>query len=410
MTPADLAFLTSERGTGLLGRLASADLGDAALLPLVTSLRAEFTPAESSAALALTRARRAAVAKFGADASRMFFEAEAVEQASHAAARSWRAHEAARLAVTRVLDVCCGVGADAFALAAVPGVQVEGLDLDPVRVALAQLNGAVLGARAAFRVGDARALPELLLSQADLIFFDPARRDERGRIYHVEGGAPPLSTVNGWGQRRIWAKLSPGVQIDQIARYLDEGAGLDFIAADGGLKEAMLRLNDQDGHRRAVMDYDGQRYTLQTDPVAQAPLGPVDGWLCEPDPAIIRAGAVGQVTLACGGTQLDDQIAYFTAPAAPPVPYVRAWRVREWLPYNVKKLRALLKSRGITRVTVKKRGTAVTPEALIAALNLPGSKGDACTLVLTRLSDSLIVIVCDEMPWGRLKGENEKTT
>ena len=39
------------------------------------------------------------------------------------------------------------------------------------------------------------------------------------------------------------------------------------------------------------------------------------------------------------------------------------------MPFNVKKLRAYLREHGVGQVTVKKRGTAVTPETLIAKLN-----------------------------------------
>jgi len=397
----DLAFLTSPRGEALLDRVRSADLGIEALLPLLESLRAAFTPAEKAAAIELTRMRRAAVEKFGADSARLYFSSDALEQASHPGARQWRVESAAALTPARILDVCCGIGADSLAFATLTDTQVTGIDLDPARVAIARLNADVLHSPVQFAVGDARRLDPAAIADADLIFFDPARRDARGRSHHVEQGDPPLSTIRAWGEKRIWAKLSPGVQIDQIAPYLDMGAGLDFIAVDGALKEALLRLHDDSAvSRRAVMWIDDTLHTLVTDPSALAPIGEIRAWLCEPDPAIIRAGAVGQVAIAAQGSQIDRQIAYFMTDSPPDVPYVRAWRVREWLPFNLKKLRALLRSRGIVRVTVKKRGSAVTPETLIAQLKLPGGKGESCTLVLTRWRDRPIVIVCDEMPIG----------
>jgi SAM-dependent methyltransferase len=396
VTPDDLAFLTSPRGAALLARLHDADLSDAALLPLLTDLRRAYPPHETTPAIELVRARRAAAAKFGGDAARLFFTREAVEQASHPAARAWRAEDAAASGTHSVLDVCCGAGADAIAFARA-GLPTSAVDLDPARAAMARLNAEALGLPIAVHPGDARALDPALLGKHALIFFDPARRDARGRVYHVEATEPPLSTVRLWAGRRVWVKLSPGVAIEQIASYLDDGARLDFISVDGELKEALLRLNEGGGARRAIMHIDGAAHVVVHNPDARAPIAPPSGWLCEPDPAVIRAGAVEQVALACGGMLLDGQIAYFTAPDAPSAPYVRAWRIRAWLPFNVKKLRALLVARGVGGVTVKKRGSPITPEALTGMLHLRGGE-DRCTLVLTRWRDAPIVLVCDEYP------------
>ncbi len=400
MTPDDLAFLTSDRGAALLARLHHADLSDAALLRLLTGLRHDHPPNETTPAIELVRARRAAVAKFGDAAAQMFFTREAVEQASHPSARAWRAAQAAASGARAVLDVCCGAGADALAFVHA-GMHVTACDLDPARAAMARLNAEAVGVPLSVQVADARALAPALIAAHDLIFFDPARRDSGGRVYHVEAIEPPLSTVRGWDGARIWVKLSPGVAIDQIAPYLDAGAALDFISADGELKEALLRLNDGGGARRAIMVIDGVVHTLTHDPDAHLPTAPPSGWLCEPDPAVIRAGAVEQVARACNGTLLDGQIAYFCAPAPPALPYVRAWRIREWMPFNVRKLRAALMARGISGVTVKKRGSPITPEALIGMLRLRGD-GDRCTLVLTRWDDSPIVMLCDEHPAERV--------
>lgn len=393
----DLAFLTSPRGEGLLAHLANADLSNAGALGLITALRREFSPRESSAGLELATLRRKAVEKFGAAAASMFFSGEALEQASHPAARAWREKNWRRNGDT-VLDVCCGIGADALAFAQ-SGATVTGVDIDPIRLEMARLNAVASGlsatTKARFEAGDARQLSRAVLDAADLIFFDPGRRDERGRIHHVEGYEPPLSTIQGWGERRIWVKLSPGVQIDQIAAYLADGAGIDFISAEGDLKEAMLRLHDGETDvRRAVMALDGDFQVIVTEPEVGAPLDKPRRWLVEPDPAIIRAGAVAQIANQVEGALLDEEIAYFTTDALPAAPYLRAWRIRDWMPFHVKRLRAYLREQQVGSVTVKKRGTAVTPDVLIPQLKLSGT--GSCTLVLTRLKGQQVVLICDD--------------
>jgi hypothetical protein len=65
------------------------------------------------------------------------------------------------------------------------------------------------------------------------------------------------------------------------------------------------------------------------------------------------------------------------------------------LPFGVKRLRGLLRDRGVGRVTVKKRGTAVTPEELRRQLRLRGD-GEA-TVVLTRVAGEQSVLLVRPM-------------
>ena len=405
----DLDFLTAPRGRALLTRLASADLADAHTLALLTALRRDYAPNEAAAGLALARLRRKAVAKFGALADSLFFTGDALEQASSPAARRWRVHLRQDWQSVRLLDLCCGVGTDALAFAQA-GAFVTGIDLDPVRVAMARLNAAACGVsdRTRFEVGDILTLDEAIVRTHDLIFFDPARRDpdqvESARVHHVEGYLPPLSTVQRFVGLPVWAKLSPGVKFDQLTAYLAPpmNGQIDFIAAEGDLKEALLRLPSPQApptefQRRAVMVIQGELHSLTTDPHAVPPLleGDPHGWLIEPDPAILRAGAVAQVANTLNGALLDSEIAYFVTDERPTLPFVRAWRIRSWMPFNVKQLRAILRAEDIGTVTVKKRGTVITPEVLIPQLKLKG-KGSA-TLVLTRLRDQQIVLICDDI-------------
>lgn len=381
----DVAFLASGAGAALLESLAGEDLSEANTLRLVTRLRKDYAPAQAGAVLALARLRVKAVAKFGADAARMYFTPDALEQASAPLVRRYRAQTAAGLSV---VDAGCGIGADSLAMAAAGG-DVLGLDLDAVRVAMARLNAQTLGLSARFDVADVReALPP-----SELAFFDPARRDENGRRLHdVEAYAPPLSTIRRWQQAQIIVKLSPGVDVVQVEPY---GGLLEFISVDGDLKEATLRLGGEAGRQAVLLTGDAAHIWRAGQPVT-APLSEPLGWLLEPDAALLRAGLVTDAAIAWNAAQLDETIAYLTAADKPDSPWVRAWRVLDWLPFGVKALRATLRAQNVGRVTVKKRGTAVTPESLIPQLKLKGD--EARTLVLTRCRGRQVVLICDEMP------------
>ncbi len=387
ITLESLAFLSSDRGTQLLDALAQEDLSDDQTLRLLTRLRRDHTREQAGAALELARLRRAAASKFGQDAAQLFFTREALEQASDPAVRRYRC-SAIEANAGALIDACCGIGSDALTFAG-HGFSVLGLDSDPVRVEMARLNAAALGLEAQFRQADVRTYP----IDTAIVFFDPARRDSDGRrIGHVEQYQPPLATIRGWRWRTLLVKLSPGVQLDQLADYDGE---IMFISVDGDLKEALLLLGDGRAHSlRAVLLRDGAALTIEPSMAAQddVPIGDPLGWLCEPDPAAIRAGAVRCLAGKLDGRLLDESIAYFTTERAPTSPWVRAWQIESWLPFSIKRLRDHLRAQGIGHVTVKKRGTAVTPEVLIPQLKLRGD--ETRTLVLTRLRGRQIVLVC----------------
>lgn len=385
-----IEFLRSAKAQSALADLAEADLRDARTLALVTWLRREYRPEEAGDLLEQARLRQRAVSKFGPSAARMLFERVALEQASDPLVRAWRATQ---LRDYSILDICCGIGTDSLALAEA-GARVRGIDIDPVRIALARHNAEVLGLPAVFEVGDAHTAHP---APDDGIFFDPARRTSEGRrIFHVEQYIPPLSLIRRWPKRVCVVKLAPGVEEAQVADY---GGWLDFISVDGDLKEALLWPGPAPQRLRAVRLAENSANVLERAPGDVEPpvrLSAPAAWLVEPDPAILRANLVRDLAEELGCAMLDETIAYLTSADLPASPWVRGWRILEWMPFQLKRLRTQLRQRGIGRVTVKKRGSPITPEALIADLRLKGD--EAATLVLTRLAGQPIVLICDEHP------------
>lgn len=395
MNTADFAFLTSRLGAEVLADLAAVDLSDSATLPLLSRLRKTLTSDQAATSVTQAKLRRDAAAKFGANAARMLFTRSALEQASDPLIRRHRATEAQPFA--SVIDACCGIGADSLAFASA-GLSVLGLDIDPLRVEIARFNAATLGlANARFEVFDVtRPLPD----SAGLIFFDPARRDDAGRrVHHVEQYLPALSTLNSWDAHYIWAKLSPAVDHDETRPY---GGLIEFHSVEGDLKEALLRVSRVlppaepfDGQLTSAIRHDssGADAWKWRKPPPPSPVRKPHGWLLEPDPALLRAGFVQHLAAHLGAAQIDPSIAYLTIGDRPETAWARAWPIQTWMPFNLKRLKAALRERGIGRVTVKKRGHAMTPEQLQAALKLDG-KGREAIVVLTRVLGQPAVILC----------------
>ena len=391
MQLADLDFLTSTRGQSLLTELARADLSDSAQLSLLSRLRKAYSPAEGAAALELARLRQRARDKFGSQANALYFTVDALEQASHPLARAWRAQG---WRGAQIVDACCGIGADSLAFAQA-GAQVLGLEVDDLRLALARLNAQALSLTVRFQQQDVRAWQP---PRADLIFYDPARRDSQGqRLHHVEAYEPPLSLAVGWAKHvRVQAKLSPGVELAQIEKL---GGGLSFLAVGEDLKEAVWDSQpDELGRRAVLLRPEGALAWLRSvhEPEPPVRLSAPRAWLIEPNAALLRAGLVRHAAQAWDAFLLDETIAYLTSDARPDTPWARAWRVQAWLPFQLKRLRAALRERGVGRLTVKKRGSPITPEALMAQLKLKGDR--AATVVLTRHQSQPIALICDEQP------------
>ncbi len=394
-------WLASPDGERVLARLAGENLADDQTLRLITALRRDLSAERAGAALELARLRVKAVDKFGADASRMFFTRDALEQASDPLIRKWRAggyDPDRKRSDFPMLDVCCGIGSDTFALAE-QSTNVTGYDLDPVRILMAKLNADALGIKARFEVADVMTIPLVGLHN----FYDPGRRDELGnRIFDVEKYRPPLSLTKRFECRWWLAKLSPGVDTTQLIEYR-ANSYLHFVSVNGELKEALLGHDNAGGpfpaySENAILFYEGNLLAWKRNDEADVVISEPRAWLIEPDPALIRAGLVADAAHEFNGTQLDESIAYFTTDNKPNSPWLRAWRILDWMPFNGKKLKAYLRERNVSTVTVKKRGTAVTPETLIPQLKLKGS--ESRTLVLTRYQGQQIVMICEDYQPG----------
>ncbi|MCY4020677.1 MAG: methyltransferase domain-containing protein [Chloroflexi bacterium] len=381
---ADIAYLSSHRGRHVLESHAHSDVSAANTLAMLTQLRKALSPQQAAAVLSTLRLRKKAKLKFPHQAQRMLFTEESLQQASHPRIRQYRAD---LLGSDELVDMCCGIGSDSMAYAE-SGRRVLGLDKDPVRIAIARHNAAALGVSAEFAVADVRAgMP----SGYDAAFYDPSRRDARGRrIRDVERYVPPLSLIRRWPAKELVVKLSPAIALAQVQRY---GGQLEFISVDGGLSEAVLWRHRQSAPPLATrLDAAGIHH-LSADYDAHVDISEPRAWLFEPDPAILRARLLRQLAATLAASLLDGRIAYLTLDEIVDSPWGRYWQILDWMPFNLKKLRRYLADRGVGQVTVKKRGFPMLPEELIARLRLKQGE-ESRVLVLTRCRARPIVIVC----------------
>ncbi|MFI1725820.1 methyltransferase domain-containing protein [Streptomyces sp. NPDC020489] len=382
----DLAPLLTPEGRALLDDVR--DTAPADELAVATRLRREHPADLVSAALGQARLRQRAAVKFGAeDAGRMFFTPNGVEQSTRASVAAYRAERLVALGVRSVADLCCGIGGDAIALARA-GIRVLAVDRDPLTAAAARANAEALGLADLMEVREAD-VTDVDTSSYDAVFVDPARRGGRGRIFDPEAYSPPLSWAidTARGAPHAALKIAPGIPHETVPAE----AEAEWISDGGDVKEAVLWFGTAPGTVRATL-LPGPRTLLGRD-LPDPEARPVGRYLYEPDGAVIRAHLVAEVAEELNGGLIDPTIAYITADALLPTPYATAYEITDRLPFNVKKLKSLLREREVGILTVKKRGSAVEPEELRRKA-LPKPQGPhAATVFLTRVAGAPTMLV-----------------
>jgi hypothetical protein len=405
-SPAQIAPLLTTEGWELLASLGP--YNEAEAFSLNAALRKAGHPPELvSAVLTQSRLRTKAEAKFGEFARQMLFTPAGLEQATRLNVAARHAERFAKAGISHVADLGCGLGADAMALASMD-ITVTAVERDETTAACATMN---LMPFPHAKVVHADAT-DFSLEGVDGVWLDPARRTTSTsgtkRIWDPEDFSPPLSYVESVAAsgRAVGVKMGPGIPHESVPK----GCEAQWISVNGDVTEVALWFNGvaRPGVRRSALVLGPQGAAEMSsaedfDGGPAAGVGPVQGFLYEPDGAVIRAGLVADVALGLDGHLLDEHIAYFCAPELHDTPFARAYRVLEVMPYNIKALKAWVRSKDIGVLEIKKRGAAVTPEELRKQLLPAGKsrKGATATLVLTRIGEERVAVAVEPAATAR---------
>jgi SAM-dependent methyltransferase len=342
-------------------------------LALGTRLRKTYAPGLVASAVTQNHLRGKATSKFGVDAARMYFTHDALEQSTRMPVATHRAARLATTGVPGVVDLGCGIGGDLVALARA-GLRVRGVELDPVRAAIASANLRALELDGEVVCADARSVA---IGSDEVAFVDPARRDGRGRTFSTSDLQPPWDWVRQLLAGRAVAKLMPGLAHDAVPT----GVEAEWVSDGGSLVEACLwGAPFATANRRATVLPSGTGLVSTGEPVAVADVG---AYLYEPDDAVIRAGLVSELAATMGGWLPDPHIAYIGSDGVHSTPLARGFRIVDELPFREKPLKAALQVRRMGTLTIKKRGVDIVPEELIRRLKLKGP--NTATVIMTRV-------------------------
>ena len=402
--------LGSPDGRALLRSLPPYDGSE--VMRLQDRLRREgHAPELVAALLTQQRLQARAVAKFGEFAGDMLYTADGLEQASRLEVAATHAGRFFNASLATVHDLGCGIGADAVAMSAL-GVTVRGVDIDPVTASVADINLRPWpDSRAHVGLAEEFEAPRDPLRSRVGVWLDPARRvpghtGRHGRIKRVfrldeirptwEFVLQVATAVPATG-----AKLSPSMPHDAIPL----GTEAQWTSYAGEVLECALwwgPLARRTGRSARILR--PQRPPVEVDEtMAESEVravGSLDGvgpWLYEPDRAVIQAGLLGAVTAVTSGSEVDPGLGYVVGDAQVEVPFARRYAVREAMPFDVRSLRAWLRERNVTGLTVKKRGVRLDEDELRRQLRIGRRAGDGAraTVILTRVAGRQVVLVVD---------------
>lgn len=386
VTPESFATLVSPLGQQALSVATGMAPTETSRLTALATLRKQFPADLAAAALDTALLRVRAKAKF-ANADRMYFTREALEQSTGEAVAQYRASRFAKFA--RVLDLGCGIGGDAIALASA-GCQVTAIDRDPVRLAMCRENLAAHSLNGTCLTADVLIDP---LPEADAAFCDPARRAGGRRILSPSESDPPHRAVMARFPAGfpIGFKLAPGIDPEEAAAL---GGEVEFISLDGELKECCVWLGElRTTARRATVLKGTETQTMESEsPDPWPEVTEVGEYLYDPDSTIVRAGLVGDLASATGLTGVDYRVAFLTGGVVE-TPFATRYRVEEVCPLDAKTVSTKLRTSGIGRVTIVKRGVEADADKLNAKWtnDLPGHR----FVILTRINGKPRAVIAD---------------
>ena len=359
-------------------------------LAAATRLRRLAEPEQAAAALQQAALRREATTKFGVAAATMFFTRDGLEQATRPAVADQHAQRFLAAGVRRVVDLGCGIGADALAFVRV-GLEVVAVERDPDTAAVATAN---LAGRAEVLCADAEEVAVELLTPGVGAFCDPARRNARGRVWRVTDFTPSWSLVTRLldGRRPAGIKLGPALPHDLVP----DDAEAEWLTDRGDTVEVALWAGSGSapGRRSALVRAADEWHRLVTDPeIPELTVREVGGYLYEPVGAVIRSGGIAALGPRLEAGLLDPHLAYLTGDRLVPTPFATAYAVRDQLPYDARVLRRWVAERQVGRLEIKQRGTTVDPAKLRRVLRPAGPNG--ATLIVSRTPHGTVVLVAD---------------
>jgi precorrin-6B methylase 2 len=285
-------------------------------------------------------------------------------------------YRAGRLRCDVLADISCGIGGQAVCFAKECG-SVIGIDIDGERLECARRNAVVYGVdNITFIEGDAlspQVVEQVADADADVIFSDPARPAEED-VRQTDSLRPGIPVVME-AYRDVTSSFAFEAPPQMPPERIDFNCEREYLSVDGQLNRLTLYFGPlKRCERSAVVLKGGRHYRLESGVAAPVVIQEVDEprvYAFEPDPAVVKAGLLGELAGGLGGkvelVRIDARRSLLTSDVLlESLFFKHRYRVLDSVPLDCGKVNRSLMGYGIGKAVIRFR---IAPEKYWDARN-----------------------------------------
>jgi hypothetical protein len=303
----------------------------------------------------------------------------------------------------KMADLTGGLGVDSYFFAQ----HFESLvyvEQNAELLAAAQHNFARLGVQNVhFENCSAEDFLEKTTESFDLIYLDPARRDERkGKVFQLNDCSPDILEIRDLILKRsskILLKTAPLLDLRQAANQLGLVSRIWVVASEGDCREVLYLLEadktplDQILISAVVLSENEPgtfEFSWAEEQLAEAPLAAPLHFLYEPNPAVLKAGAFRSFAKRFGLAKLHPNTHLYTSTVLAQGVPARSFAIDQVCKYDKKAVQAAVPS-GKANITC--RNFPDNPDQVRQKLGLADG-GEIYLFAASDAENKKVVMVC----------------
>ncbi len=262
----------------------------------------------------------------------------------------------------RILEMTCGLGVDASFLASDPSTRLTAIELNQKIATVAQYN---FKDRENIEVinGDSIDYLKNSTDHFNLIFIDPARRDNSGgRVYNLHDCTPDVTQLLPLMMSKsdaIMIKMSPMLDVTQTLRDLPATNELYIVGERGECRELLALVNSQKSASIPLITIwsDGVTFsfTQQEEAESEATIAMprTSDYLLEPSAAMMKAAPFKLICQRYGAKMIHPNTHVYTIGHCPDDFPGKTYLIDEILPYSSSNIKRIKKMKLNCEVAVR---------------------------------------------------------
>lgn len=163
------------------------------------------------------------------------------------------------------------------------------------------------------------------------------------------------------------------------------GCEVELVSLGGECREATIWFGELAGPEPARATNLSTGESLAGNPTVsrRTPADTIGTYLCDPDPAVVRAGLLDALAARHGMMRLDAEEEYLTATQPPATSLATAFSVEAVLPAGIKDVRRHLRQQPAHHYEIKCRRLAIDVESI--RRQLPTGAAPPCVVIFCRI-------------------------